>query len=133
MKRGEQKNPYQGFPERPWIRVRLATRDGTFLELPLLADTGNPCALIISDAHMDLVRISGSPSMSTNFGILRGGLVRLAMPAIGLSQKVLGYASEAVCKIAKSSHADFEGLAGLPLLRMVRYGGDADYFWIKKA
>jgi hypothetical protein len=44
MAAGAQKNPYKGKPERPWIRVRLATTSGKFLEFELLADTGNPCA-----------------------------------------------------------------------------------------
>ena len=81
---------------------------------------------------MAMVKIIGAPSMKTNFGILRGGLVTLAMSELGLTQQVVGYASDEVCKAAKASHQDFDGLAGLPLLRMAKFGGDADHFWIKK-
>ena len=75
----EQNNPYKGRPLRPWIRVRLATNAGTFLELELLADTGNPCALIVSRASMASVKVGRIPNASSNFGILRGGRIRLAM------------------------------------------------------
>jgi len=35
---------------------------------------------------------------------------------------------------AAAQHSDrrFLGLAGLPLLRKLRYGGDADVFWLRR-
>lgn len=42
----EQWNPYKGSPLRPWLRLRLCASDGSMEELELLADTGNPCAII---------------------------------------------------------------------------------------
>jgi hypothetical protein len=32
---------------------------------------------------------------------------------------------------AQASSADFQGLIGLPLLRMLNYGGDSDSFWLR--
>ena len=128
----QQKNPYKGEPERPWIRVRLATATGTFFELELLADTGNPCALIIGDAHMAIAKIRDATDVKSNFGALKGGRVRIAMPALGIERVVVAYSSDAVSKAVKASHSDFDGLAGLPLLRLAKFGGDADYFWFKR-
>jgi hypothetical protein len=45
----EQRNPYKGFPDRPWIRLRLTASDGTGEEMELLADTGNPCGQLSQD------------------------------------------------------------------------------------
>jgi len=53
------------------------------------------------------------------------------MPEVGLDQDIMAYASDAVVRAAKASSPDFSGLAGLPLLRMMEYGGDADWFWIR--
>lgn len=43
----EQRNPYQGSSERAWVRVTLLAADETRQEFDLLADTGNPCAIIV--------------------------------------------------------------------------------------
>jgi len=48
----EQRNPYKGFPGRPWVRLRLLATDGATQELELVADTGNPYAVIIETAQM---------------------------------------------------------------------------------
>lgn len=123
----EQRNPYKGSPERPWIRLRLAAADGSTLEREFLADTGNPCALILAQQDMARLKARDGPDMSTNFGPLQGGWIQLAMPELGLTQTVPGYASDAVAATAAASHPDFQGLVGLPLLRLVEYGGDADW------
>jgi hypothetical protein len=34
---------------------------------------------------------------------------------------------------AEASSPDFGGLVGLPLLRLMEYGGDADWFWLRPA
>ena len=52
---------------------------------------------------------------------------------IGFDRHIVGYASDSVVSAAKASHADFGGLAGLPLLRMLEYGGDAKGFWVRPA
>jgi hypothetical protein len=129
----EQRNPYKGTPPRPWIRLRLAAPGGFTVELELLADTGNPCAVIINAQNMAGLKTGDAPDMNTNFGLLEGGWLQPAMPELGLVQPVVGYASDAVVAAAKASHPDFEGLAGLPLLRLAEYGGNADWFWLRAA
>lgn len=127
----EQKNPYKGSPERPWIRLRLAAPDGSTVEREFLADTGNPCAFILGQQDMVRLKARDGPDMHTNFGLLQGDWLQLAMPELGLTQALLGYASDAVATAAGASHPDFKGLVGLPLLRLVEYGGDADWFWVR--
>lgn len=121
-----QRNPYKGSPPRPWILLRFAAVDGTFRELELLADTGNPCALIIGQAEMALLRQGTAPDMQSNFGLLEGGWVQIDMPGLGFGLPLLGYACDPVVTAAKASSPDFDGLAGLPLLRLAEYGGDAN-------
>jgi hypothetical protein len=127
----EQRNSYKGSPPRPWIRLRMAALDGTAVELDLLADTGNPCAVIISQQNMAKVKTGDGLDVNTNFGLLQGGWLQLRMPELGLVQFVLGYASDVVVAAAKDSHPDFECLGGLPLLRLTEYGGDAYWFWLR--
>jgi hypothetical protein len=126
----EQRNPYKGTPPRPWVRIRLRAPDGTEEELDLIADTGNPCA-VISQARMSQLKEADGIDLNTNFGVLQGGWVRLAMPEYQLTQAILGYASDGVMAAAQASSLDLEGLIGLPFLRLLEYGGDADTFWIR--
>lgn len=129
----EQRNPYKGGPPRPYIRLRLAAPDGSTRELELLADTGNPCALIVGEQSMTGLKLADAPDVHSNFGLLVGGWMQLSMPELGLTQPILGYGSDTVAAAANASHADFAGLIGLPLLRLVEYGGDADHFWLRSA
>ena len=129
----EQRNPCKGSPPRPWVRVRLAAPDGTTLEIELLADTGNPCAIIITQALLGRLTWRSASDVQSNFGILEGGWLHVIMPELGLDQDVVGYANDAVVAASKASSPDFEGLAGLPFLRLVEYGGDADWFWLRPA
>jgi hypothetical protein len=127
----KQRNAYKGSPPRPWVRLRLKAPDGTDLELDLLADTGNPCALILSQANLAKFQHVNAPNLNTNFGPLTGGWVHVLMPDFGLDQPLVCYGSDAVVSATKASSPDLEGLLGLPLLRMLQYGGDADWFWIR--
>jgi hypothetical protein len=111
--------------------LRLIAPDGTTHEVELLADTGNPCALIISQALMARLKQRAAPDVHSNFGLLQGGWLHLTMPELGLDQDVVGYASDAVMTATKASSPDFEGLAGLPLLRLAEYGGNALWFWLR--
>jgi hypothetical protein len=129
----EQRNPYKGSPARPWAWVRLTDKDGTAHEAELLADTGNPFPIIISQAAMANLKQKTAPDVDTNFGLLQGGWLHLHMPEFGLDHDVIGYASDAVVTSAQTSSPDFQGLAGLPLLRMFEYGGDAQRFWLRAA
>ncbi len=132
----EQRNPYLGSPLRPWVRVTLiaadADGDGETRPCDLLADTGNPCAVIIGTQTMDTFNLGVTPGMQTNFGDLAGGWLRVQIPELRIDEDILVYASDAVVESAKASHWEFDGLAGLPLLqRMYEYDGDPDSFWIR--
>ena len=98
----------------------------------LLADTGNPCAVIIDLVSMREFNLGVTPGMETNFGALNGGWLRVQIPELGFDEDVLAYASDAVVHAAKASHRDFDGLAGLPLLQLMEeFGGNSDSFWIR--
>ena len=99
------------------------------LDLNLLADTGNPCALIISPARMALLKQRDGVDVNSNFGLLEGGWLHVAMPDLQVDAEVLAYASNEVVMAAQASSPDFEGLAGLPFLRLMEHGGNADAFW----
>ena len=129
----EQRNRYKGTPPRPWVRLRFRASDGSTQEMELVADTGNPCAVILSRAKMSQLQHLRGPILNTNFGPLGGGWLRLALPEVGLVQDLLGYASDTVVSATQLSSLDFEGLAGLPLLQLVEYGGDANWFWLRPA
>jgi hypothetical protein len=131
MPMSEQRNAYKGTPPRPWIRISLVAADGETRELDVLADTGNPCALIIGMTLLQQFQVLAAPGVSTNFGDLAGGWLRIHIPDIGLEEEILAYGGDAVAGAVAASHADFEGLAGLPLLRMMEYGGDRHEFWIQ--
>ncbi len=73
-----------------------------------------------------------TPDLQSNFGLLEGGWLHVTMPELGLDQDVGGFASDAVVTATKASSPDFEGLAGLPFLRLLEYGGDADWFWLRR-
>jgi hypothetical protein len=125
-----QTNSYQGTPSRAWLKVQLVALDGEQLELNLLADTGNPFALIIPDQALTDFKHRDGPSADTNFGPLRGGLLCVSVPELRENLMMASYGSDAVAKAARTSHPDLDGLVGLPFLREFRYGGDGHKFWI---
>ncbi len=127
----DQRNRYKGTPRRPWLRLRLLGENGLTQELQLVADTGCPYPLVISSENMARFKQGFSPDIETNFGLMKGGWVRVAIPGLDFQGRVLGYASDAVVASAKRSHSDFEGLIGLPLLRKEEYGGNTRWFWLR--
>jgi hypothetical protein len=127
----EQRNRYKGSPPRPWIRFSLVAADGTAQEIEALADTGNPCALIVGEALLKHFNLGLTPGMTTNFGALNGGWLRVRVSALGFEQVVLAYGSDAVLQAVQASHADLTALAGLPLLQSFEYGGDRDDLWLR--
>ncbi len=129
----EQRNPYKGSSSKAWVRVRLVGPSLDTHDLDLLADTGSPFSIIISDRIMQMVGTRLAVTVPTNFGPLRGGWLRVTIPDVGFDQQLLCYASDAVVASSKQSSSDFEGLLGLPVLRMHIYGGDATAFWILSA
>jgi hypothetical protein len=98
----------------------------------LLADTGSPCAVILGQAEFSQLFHASATSMTSNFGTLNGGWLRIEMPELGLATQVLGFSSDQVCHAVQSDSPDFAGLVGLPLLRLTEYGGDTTSFWLKK-
>ena len=92
----EQRRPYQGRPLRAWFRLRLIASDGTARELDVLADTGNPCALIVSVAQMRQCKRGDAPDLQTNFGTLEGGWVDVEVPDLQFRRPLVGFASDDV-------------------------------------
>ncbi len=129
----EQRNVYRGDPARAWLRVELISASGLVREMELLVDTGNPCAIIIDMATMQSLRWRESIRAESNFGPLEGGWLRIAIPELGFDVKTLGYGNDSVVNIVRRSDPGFMGLVGLPLLRMVEYGGDGGRFWIRSS
>lgn len=127
----EQRNPYKGSPQRPWIRIRLREMGGVEHEVQLLADTGNPCAIILGMDLLEKLKILEEGTFNSNFGVLVRAWINVHTPELGLDLDVPAYGSDNVLAVAKASSPDFEGLAGLPLLRLMEYGGDADSFWVR--
>jgi hypothetical protein len=128
----EQINAYKGTPQRPWIRVRLVAANNVRQDVELLADTGNPCAMIIGSDLMSRFKLSEGPNLTTNFGDMSGGWVRVVIDELDFDARVLGYASKTVVDAARRSTPEFDGLAGLPLLRLVEFGGNARQFWLRQ-
>jgi hypothetical protein len=102
-------------------------------ERELIADTGCPCHVILGLTDFARLRGSITSNIPTNYGFLLGALLELSMPELGLTTQVDGYGSDAVLATAQRSSPDFAGLAGLPLLRLLEYGGDATAFWVRRA
>ena len=127
-----QRNLYKGVGPRCWLRLRFAAIDGSLHERELLADTGSPCAVILGKTDLLLLQRASAAGSSTNFGYLTGGWLELDMPELGISSQIHGYGSEAILQAVRSDSSDFSGLAGLPLLRMLECGGDADSFWVRQ-
>jgi hypothetical protein len=127
-----QQNPYKGTSPRCWIRLRFAAADGSLHERELVADTGSPCAVILGLSDLALLLRSAAAGMNSNFGRLTGAWLELSMPELGLNTLVVGYGSDQVQQAVQSDSVDFAGVVGLPLLRMVEYGGDAASFWIQE-
>lgn len=113
------------------VHVGLWTRDGGRETLELLADTGNPCAIVISTIAMAKLSFLAAPDINSNFGLLEGGWLRIDMPELSLDQEIIGYASDAVAGATKRSDPAFQGLAGLPFLRLAEFGGDDESFWLR--
>jgi hypothetical protein len=129
----EQRNGYKGITPCAWVRVRLIALDGTEIEIELLADTGNPYPIIISTSLMKRVIHRREASKRTNFGLLAGGWLLIRIHDINFDQQMIGFANDAVVTSAQTSCSDFQGLLGLLVLRLMEFGGDPYWFWIRPA
>jgi len=127
-----QRNLYKGTNPRSWVRLRFAAVDGSIHERELVADTGCPCAVIVGQSDLAALFRSPAPGVNSNFGHLEGAWLELNMPELGLTDQVLGFGSDQLLQAVLNDSADFAGLAGLPLLRLIEYGGDAASFWVRQ-
>jgi hypothetical protein len=127
------RNLYKGTPPRAWVRIRFAAADGSLHERELLADTGSPCAVILGPGDLEWLSRAAAAGINSNFGQLTGGWLAVAMPELGLTKPVLGFGSDQVLEAVQAANSDFAGLVGLPLLRMLEYGGDGEAFWVRNA
>jgi hypothetical protein len=127
----QQRNVYKGEPARAWLRLQLLSASGRVQESEFLVDTGNPCGIIIDTITMEAQRWRDSVVTDSNFGPLAGGWLHIVIPELAFDTKTLGYANDTVVNVVKRSHPQFAGLVGLPFLRMVEYGGDGGWFWIR--
>ena len=126
-----QRNIYKGSRPRCWLRLRFAASDGSFHERDLLVDTGSPCAVILGRTDLALMFRARLPwSVPTSASCGEDGL-NLAMPELNLTQGLLGFGSDHVFRAVQTDSPDFSGLAGLPLLRMLEYGGNDSGFWVR--
>ena len=127
----EQRNIYRGEPARAGCEsvyrpCRPAADSST-----CSFDTGNPYEVIIDAATMRSMQWHTADRSESNFGIAEGGWLQIAIPEIGFDSFIVGYANDKIAAIVKRSDRDFDGLIGLPFLRMLEYGGDRGYFWIR--
>ncbi len=99
----------------------------------MIADIGSPFAVVIGAEHLPDFSFGAGTHVQTNFGFLESAWLHVTMPEFGLDSLILGYGSDEVLDSARSDHPDFAGLAGLPLLRLLEYGGNATEFGIRRA
>ena len=126
-----QRNNYKGKSPRAWVVIRFVASDGTLHERELVADSGSPCAVILSESDHKLLLHAGASGINSNFGFLAGGWVEVQMPELGLTQPIRGFGNDAVIQAVQRDWPDFSGIIGLPFLRLIEYGGDKDCFWLR--
>ena len=112
--------------------MRLATPNGETREWKLIADIGSPFAIVIGADNLADFSFGAGIHVNLNFRFLESAWLHLAMPEFGLDSLILGYGSDEILDSTWADHPDFEGLAGLPLLRLLEYGGNADGFWTRR-
>lgn len=128
-----QRNLYKGTEPRGYVRIELEAHDGSRIQLELIADTGCPFDIIVDTATLQAYDRGPAQSVNTTYGLLVGKWLHVSIKDAGLDARVLGYGNDSVVQDTKVASPDFAGLIGLPLLRRMEYGGDADWFWIRPA
>lgn len=127
----EQRNLYKGNPPRPWLRLTFLDKDGVKVAFDLLADTGCPYEVILAPNEFSRLCFRYSERVTANFGPMSGGWVRLFSTELGLVEFVPAYGSDEIAAAVRKDHPDFAGLVGLPVLRLMEYGGNHDTFWLR--
>jgi hypothetical protein len=128
----KQRNGYVGNPPRAWLRVTVGALGGPERELCVVVDTGNPCALIVGLEVFREFLVDEAGDITSNFGLLQGGWLDVTIGEVGFRGRVQAYGNDQVATAVQHSDRRFLGLAGLPLLRKLEYGGDADAFWLRR-
>ncbi len=80
---------------------------------------------------MAAMRWRSSAGLDSNFGAMDAGWLSLAVPEFGIEFKTISYANDSILHVVQGSSVSFTGLVGLPLLRMMEFGGDQGYFWVR--
>jgi hypothetical protein len=127
----EQRNIYKCEPSRAWVNLSVFSPTGDSRQCEFLVDTGNPCPLIVGSEFMIAMRWRTSAGIESNFGSMDAGWLSLAVPEFGSEFKTICYANDIVLNVVRRSKDSFAGLVGLPLLRMMEFGGDQGYFWVR--
>ena len=125
----EQRNPYHR--GRSWLQLGFKDVEGIVHNLKLVADTGSAGGIILRPDWFLKLRHERTEIRDSNFGPMVSGWLRLYQPDIELVEFVRGYGSEKAAAIAAKSDLEFMGVVGLPVLRLMEYGGDYDSFWIR--
>lgn len=127
----EQRNLYKGHPLRPWLKLGFMDRDGLPIELDLLVDTGSSHAVVVRQELFEKLASRTTRKIRSNFGDMIGGWIQLYSKELGLVELVEGFGCDEMARSAMRSSLDFDGVVGLPVLRMLEYGGNHDSFWIR--
>jgi hypothetical protein len=131
-KAAKQRNDYVGNPPRACLRLTVGAPPARERELCLIVDTGNPCALIVGLEVFREFLFEEAGDVASNFGLLQDGWLDVTTREVGFRGRVQAYGNDEVAAAAQDSDRRFLGLAGLPLLRTLEYGGDIDAFWLKR-
>ena len=125
------RTPYKGRAPRCWLPVRVVSERGDFLQFHALVDTGCPFALVVTSAVFDEFSYDEAVSIKNNFGWQEGGWFIVEIPEISFRTEIIGYRNDSMVSVAQRSHPSFQGVLGLPILRLGEYGGNKDEFWFQ--
>src|SRR5258708_22361538 len=95
-KAAQQRNAYAGNPPRAWLRINVGALDGRERELCIIADTGNPCALIVGLEVFREFLVEEAGDVASNFGLLQGGWLDVTIREVGFRGRVLAYGNDNV-------------------------------------
>lgn len=85
----------------------------------LIADTGCPVELILGERLLQQMMVETARPKASNFGWLRGYVVRIVIPELDFDHRVRAYANPRALRIA--SEEGFDGIAGKPFLDNFHY------------
>jgi len=115
--------------------VTFSTLGGTLVTKRLIQDTGATAAFILDDKDISFLKLLDvKPANDKVYGILNGASVMVKIDELTKSSKsykdFIAYYNESLIVLAKSE--GYDGIAGLPFLKEVGYGGDGEDCWIGK-